>query len=82
MSVGGNLVGNGTVSYIMVSTDGVQSTTNIKKEFTELRRYFEEVLDIKIQEVLVLKYLILRVFQYPLDFSIYQTDQITELVNE
>ena len=36
----------------------------------------------KVQEVLVLKYLNFRIFRYPLGFSIDQTDHIMKLVNE
>ena len=36
----------------------------------------------KVQEGSVLKYIIFRVFQSPLGFSIYQTDHIMELVNK
>ena len=36
----------------------------------------------KVQEGYVLKYLNLRIFQYPLGFNVDQTDQIMELVNK
>ena len=36
----------------------------------------------KVQKVSVLKYLNFRIFQSPLGLIIYQTDHITELVNE
>ena len=36
----------------------------------------------KVQEGSFLKYLHLRIFQYPLEFSVDQTDHIMELANE
>ena len=70
-----------TVSYLTVSTDGVLNTTNNKTSFTELRRFFEEAFDIKVQEGSVLKYLNFQVYQSPLGFSVDQTDNIMKLVN-
>ena len=37
---------------------------------------------IKVQEEIILKYLNLQICQYPLGFSVDQTDHIIELVNE
>ena len=73
---------DGTVSYIMVSTDDILNTTNNETAFTYLRRFLEEYFEIKVQEVSVLKYLNFRIFQSPIGFSVYQTDHIMELVNE
>ena len=76
------VLSDGTVSYLKVYTDGVLSTTNNETDFTELTRVFEENFDMKFQKGSVLTYLNLRIFQYPLGFSVYQTDNILELVNE
>ena len=64
-----------TVLYLMVSTDDVPNTTNNKTPFHELIRFFEEYFDIEIQEGYVPKYSNVRIFQHPLGFSIYQSDQ-------
>ena len=73
---------DGTVSYIIVSTDDVLKNTYNDKVLPELRRFFEEAFEMKFQEGSVLKYLNYLIFQYPLGFSIYQIDHIMELVNE
>ena len=73
---------DGTVSYLTFYTDNVLNTTNNETAFPELRRGFEESFDMKVQEVSVLKYLHFLIFQSPLGFSVYQTDDIVELVNE
>ena len=70
-----------TVSCLTFSSDDVLNTTNNKSSYTEPRIFFEEAFEIKVQEGYVLKYLHFRIFQYPLDFSAYQTDNIMELVN-
>ena len=69
------------VSYLTVSTDDVINTTNNETEFHDLRRVFEEDFEIKLQEISVLKYLNLRMFQSPFVFSVYHTDNIFKLVN-
>ena len=70
-----------TVSYITFSTDDVINTTTNETAFTELRIFFEEYFEIKVQEGYALKYLYLRIFQSLLGFSVNQTDHILELVN-
>ena len=70
------------ISYLVVSTDDDINTTNNEIYFTDLRSVSEEASQIKFQEGFLLKYLISRVFQSPIGFSIYQTNHITELVNE
>ena len=74
------------MSYLTVYTDDFLHTTNNDTkndtEFTELKIVFEEHFEIKTQEGSVLKYLNLKIFQYPLDFSVDQSDHITEIVNE
>ena len=72
----------GTLSCLTVSTDGYLNTTNNETWFPELWRVSEEVFEIKFQEGFVLKYLVFRIFQSPIRFSIYQTNHIMELVNE
>ena len=71
----------GTVFYLIVYTDDVLNTTNNETEFTELTIVSEEQFEMKVQEVSVLKYLNLRIFQSPLGFSVDQTDHIMELLN-
>ena len=71
-----------TVSLLIVSTDDFLNTTNKNTEFPEITRVFEEHFDKKVQEGSVLKYLNFQTFQSPLGFSVDQTDQIMELVNE
>ena len=73
---------DGTVSYLIVYTDDVLNATNNETAFTELKEVFEEDFEIKVQEGSVLKYLNLRIIQSRLGFSVDQTDQLTELVNE
>ena len=73
---------DGTVSYPTVSTDDVFNTINNETSFPEPPRFFEEHSEIKAQEGSVRKYLNFRICQYPLGFSVDQTDHITELVNE
>ena len=53
---------DGTVPYLIVSTDDVLKTTNIKTSFPELTRVFEEHFDIKTWEASVLNYLNFRIF--------------------
>ena len=50
-----------TVSYLTVSIDDFINTTNNKTSFPEQRRILEEVLEIKVQEGSVLKYLNIRI---------------------
>ena len=71
-----------TVSHLMVSTYDVLSTTNNETEFTELTRVFEEDFDIKVQLLSVLKYLNSRISQCHLGFSVNQTRNTMEIVNE
>ena len=68
------------VSYLTVSTDDVLNTTNNEIEFTELKGFFEEHFEMKVQEGSVLKYLNFRIFQSPIGFSVDQNDHIMELV--
>ena len=72
----------GTVYYLKVYTDDVLNTTNNETKFPELTRFFKKHFEIKFQEGSVLKYLNLWTFQSTLDFSVDQTDKITELVKE
>ena len=51
------VLSDGTVSYITVYTDNLMDTTNNVIAYTELRRGFEEIFEIKFQEVYVIKYL-------------------------
>ena len=71
-----------TVYYLTVSTDDVINTTNNETSFPEITRVFEEHFQMKSQEVYVLKYLNLRIFQSPLGFSADKNDKTTELENE
>ena len=71
-----------TLSYLTVSTDDVLSTTNNKTAFTELTRVFEEHFMMKLKEGSVLEYLNFQIFQSTLGFSVDNTDQIMELLNE
>ena len=70
------------VSYLTVSTSDVINTTTNETLFTEIRMVFEEVFEIKVQELSVLKCLNFRIYQSPIGFSADQTDHIMELVNE
>ena len=72
----------GTVSYPKVYSNDVINTNNNDTAFTELRRVFEEYFEIKFQEGYSLKYLNFPNFQSPLGLRVYQTDHITEVVNE
>ena len=65
----------------MVSAVDALNTTNNETFFPELIIFFEEDFEIKVQEGSVLEYLNLRVFQYPLGFSVDHTYHIIELVN-
>ena len=65
-----------TVSYLTFSPDDVTKTTNNETEFTELRRFFEENYQIRVQEISVLKCKNFRICQSPLGFSIYHTYKI------
>ena len=73
---------DGKVSYLKVSTDDILNTTNNETEFPKLTRFFEEYFEIKSQEGSVSKYLNFHIFQTPIVFSVDQTDDIIELVNE
>ena len=64
------------------SIDDFLNTTNNETEFPEITRVFKENFEMKLQEGSVLKYLNFRIFQSPVSFSVYQTDNIMELVNE
>ena len=77
-----NLFYDETVYYLTVSTNDVINTTNNKIEFTEIIIFFEEYFEIKVQEGSILKYINLQICQYRLGFSVDQTDNITEIVNE
>ena len=70
------VLSGGIVSYIKFSTDSIIDNNNNEAEFTELRIVFEEYFEIKAQEGYVLKYLNFRIFQYPIGFSVDQTDHI------
>ena len=70
------------MSYLTVYTDDVLNTTNNETDFPELKGVYEEVFDIKVQERSILKYPNLRIYKSPFGFSVDNTDQITELVNE
>ena len=72
---------DGTVYYLIVSIDDFLNTTNNETASPELARFFEEQFDMTFQEGSVLKYLNFRIFQYTLDFSVYHTDHIMELIN-
>ena len=69
------------MSYITFSDD-VINTNNNETSFPELTRVFEEYFEIKVHKGSVLNHLNLQIFQSPLGFSVYQTDYITELVND
>ena len=71
----------GTVSYLTISTDDVLNTTNNETALPELTIVFEEKIEMKVQEGSVLKYSNIRILQYPLGFSVDQTDHIMELAN-
>ena len=71
----------GIVSYITVSTDDVLNTNNKEIAFNKLTRVFEEHFEIKVQEEFILRYKHFRIFQYPIGFSVDQTNHIMELVN-
>ena len=73
---------DGTVSYLTFYTDYFINNNNNETEFNELKIFIEEHFEIKVQEVSVLKYLNLLIFQSPLGFSVDQTDKFMELVNE
>ena len=77
-----NVFSDGTVSYPMISTDNILNTTNIKTAFTKIIIVLEEAFHNKVQEVYVLRYLNLRIFQYLLGFSIHNTNSIRSLINE
>ena len=73
---------NGTVSYLIFSTGGVLNNTNKESEFTELKRFFKEHIEMKFQEGSILKYLNSRNYQSSLGISVHQTDHIMKIVNE
>ena len=56
-----NFFSDGTVSWLMVSTDDVMNNTNNETEFPELRRVFEEDFEIKAQEGSILNYINFRI---------------------
>ena len=68
--------------YITAYTDDVLNTTNNETAFTELRRVFEEVFNIKFQEGYVIQYLLFWVCKSPLGFIIDKTDNLMELANK
>ena len=70
------------MSYPTVSTDDVLNTTTNETVFPEIAIFFKEHFEMKVQEVSVLKYSFFWICQSPLGFNVYQTDHITELVNE
>ena len=55
------VLSDGTLSYLAVYTDDVLNATNDETSFTELRTFFEETFEIKVQEGYVHKYLNLRI---------------------
>ena len=69
------------MTYLTFSIDDFLNTNNNETVFLEIRRYFEEVFDIKVQEESIPKHLNFRIFQCPLGFSVDQTDKIMELVS-
>ena len=71
-----------TLSYLTVYTDNDLNTINNENSFPEPTRLFKENFEMKVQEGSVLRYLKFRICQSPLGFSIDQTDEIMELVNE
>ena len=71
-----------TVSYLTVSNGDVLNDNNNDTEFSKPRRFYEEFLEIKVQDISILKYMIFCISQSPPGFSIDQTSHITELVNE
>ena len=70
------------MSFFKVSADDVLNTPNNETAFSELRIFLKEYFEIKFQDGCVLKYQNFRICKYPLGFSVDQTDQIMELVNE
>ena len=70
------------VSCLTVSTDDEINITNNDSSFGEIKKYFEEAFDIKIQVGYVIEYINLCIDQYPLGFNIYQTDHIMNLFNK
>ena len=66
----------------MVFTDDDINKTNNLKSFPEIRMFFEEYFDIKVQEGSVLKCLVFRIFQYTIGLSIDHTYHIMKLLNE
>ena len=67
--------------YLTVYTDDLLNTANIETAYTEPKIFFEEGVDIKIQEGSVLKYLNSRICQSPLGLIVDNTDHIMKLVN-
>ena len=72
---------DGTVSCLTVSNGDVLNDNNNETEFPKLRIFYEEVFEIKVQDISILKYMVFRISQYPPGFSIDQTDHIMELVD-
>ena len=66
----------GTVSYTTFSIYDVLNTTTDETEFPELRRFFEESFEGKVQEGYVLKYLNFLTCQCPIGFRDDYTDHI------
>ena len=71
----------GTVSYLTVYYYDVINTTKNETGFPGLRSVFEEVFNIKFQEVSFLKYPSFQILWSPLGFSVDHNYHITELVN-
>ena len=71
-----------SISYLTVSNDDDLNITNNETSFTELKRFSEESFEIKFHEGFLLKYLIFRIFKFHINFIIYHTDHIMELVNK
>ena len=71
----------GILYDLTVSNDDVINTTTNQTVFPKLRRKYENYFEMKVQERCVLNYLIFRIFQSPLGFSIDHSDNTTEVVN-
>ena len=69
------------VSYLTVSDYDVLNITNNGTGFPGITRVSEEDFEMKFQEGSILKHLIIRIFQSPIGFSVYSTDNIMELIN-
>ena len=73
---------DGTVSCLKVSTEDILNTNNNGASFPELTIIFEKHLEMKFQELSVLKYLNFRICKSPLGFIVDQTDHVMVIVNE